>query len=94
MINIPTHLLRTFFKIVAYHPKIALHVNDQNTSIENCQNRKCSVHGAIGQGFPKKKSDVMNPMELTGFPSKIIFLGYGDFYLSSKGHSGTPTNFN
>ena len=94
MTKMPMHSLGTFFKMVAYHAEIALHANDQNPCIENCQNRQCSVHGATRQGCPKKKSDVMNPMELTGFPSKIIFLGYGDFYLSSKGHSGTPTNFN
>ena len=86
MINMPTHLLRTFFKIVAYHPKIALHVNDQNTSIENCQNRQCSIHGATGQGCPKKKSDVMNPMELIGFPSELLFLGYGEFHLACQCH--------
>ena len=31
---IPMHLVDTFFKILAYHEKIALHVTEQNPSLE------------------------------------------------------------
>ena len=74
MTVIPMHSLGTFFKIVAYLAEIALHANDQNPSIENCQNREPLVHGATEKGCPKQYLDVMNPMELTIFPSyRFIF---------------------
>ena len=69
MTMIPMNLLRNFFKILAYHVEIALHVNAQNPSIENFQTIQCSVHKSTRSGCPKKYSDVMNPIELIVFPS-------------------------
>ena len=94
MTEMPTQSLDTFFKIVAYCAEIALHVNEKNPSIENCQNRQCLVHKATRQGCPRCYIDVKKQMELMGFPSELLLMGYGDFYLASQGHSGTPTNFN
>ena len=50
MTKIPMHSLGTFFKIIAYCAKIALHVKEKNANIENCQNRQCLVLEATRQG--------------------------------------------
>ena len=53
MILMLMHSLNTFFKIVTYPAEIALQANDQNPSIENCQNIQRLIHGAIEKGCPK-----------------------------------------
>ena len=50
MTMIPMHSLDTFFKILAYCTEIALHVTEQNPSLENRQNIQRSVHEATKQG--------------------------------------------
>ena len=93
MIESPMHSLGTFFKIVAYHAEIALHVNEQNPSIEICQSKQFSGHKSTGHGCPKWYSDVTNPMELTACPLKPHFSRYDEFHITSQGHIGTLSKY-
>ena len=91
--EIPMHSLGTFVKIVAYRVEIALHVNEQNPSIEICQSKQFSGHKSTGHGCPKWYSDVTNPMELMVWPLEILFSSYGEFHLTSQCHLGTLGKF-
>ena len=90
---VPIHSLNTFFKIFPYCAEIALHVIEQNPSLENRYNRQNSVHEATMHGCLQWYSDVMKPIELIVFPSKPQFLSYGKFLFTSQSHLGAPGKF-